>query len=86
MKNSFFSFTNKIWFLCVVVMDVCVVYVNKEIVVGETLGCVSQQPNSDQAHKSMSIEKFLRPTDPTRTQTNTHHDETETCEKLTTIL
>ena len=84
MKNSFFSFTNKIWFLCVAVMDVCVVYVNKEIVVGETFGCVSQQPNSDQAHKSMSIEKFLRPTDPT--QTNTHHDETETCEKLTTIL
>ena len=67
MKNSFFSFTNKIWFLCVAVMDVCVVYVNNEIVVGETFGCVSQQPNSDQAHKSMSIEKFLRPTDPTRT-------------------
>lgn len=62
----------------------CVVYVNKEIVVGKTFGCVSQQPNSDQAHKSMSIEKFLRPTDPTRP--NTHHDETETCEKLTTIL
>ena len=69
MKKLLF-FTNKVWFLCVVVMDECV---DKELVAGKTLGCVSQQPNSGQAHKSESIEMFLRPTDPE--PTNTHHDE-----------
>jgi hypothetical protein len=85
MNNSFF-FTNKIWFLYVVVIDMCV---GKEIVAGKTLGCVSQQPNSDQAHKSKSIEMFLRPTDPTRpnsTHITMKKAQTETCEKLTTIL
>jgi len=64
--------------------DGCDVYINVEMARPLAVYLNNQIPTKH-ISPCRSKSSFVRPTRHP-TQTNTHHDETETCEKLTTIL